>query len=310
MARFDTFLRLVVDQGASDLHFHAGNVPIIRHHNDLVELPFRKLTEAETRRFLIEIMTKEQKEELDADQNVDFIYVMEGVARFRANIFMQRHGLGAVFRVIPEKLPSLEELMMPPSIRKLTKTANGIVLVTGPTGSGKTTTLAAMIRDINETSRRHIITVEDPIEFIHTPVKSVITQRQVGAHTESFAAALRSALREAPDVLVVGELRDLETMNLALSAAESHYRCFARRSEGSDARRFVGIAKRSYRTAPLQTRQRGRTRCHAGDIASELGNFKHDQRKQDLSNRGLFAIDQYSDNGNAIYGDECSPSRS
>ena len=221
MARIDSFLRLVLDQQASDLHFHSGNVPIIRHDGDLVPLPFRTLSEEETRRFVAEIMTTEQREHFDRDREVDFAYVLEGGARFRVNVFTQSRGLGAVFRIIPARLPTIDELKLPDALKKLAQQANGLVLVTGPTGSGKTTTLAAIVNEINRTSRRHVITIEDPIEFVHQPVQSVITQRQIGKHTESFAGALRSALREAPDVIVVGEMRDYETVQLGLSAAET-----------------------------------------------------------------------------------------
>ncbi|MCP4603222.1 MAG: PilT/PilU family type 4a pilus ATPase [Proteobacteria bacterium] len=221
MARLDSFLRLVVDQKASDLHFHSGNPPIIRHHNDMVPLPFRVLSEAEARRFILETMTSEQRARFENDQEIDYIYVLDGVGRFRANAFIQRNGMSIVFRVIPSRPPTIDDLGLPGSIRKLIKLSNGLVLITGPTGSGKTTTLAAMVHEINKNENRHIITVEDPIEFIHEPLESVITQRQIGKHTATFSEALRSALREAPDVLVVGELRDVETISLALSAAET-----------------------------------------------------------------------------------------
>lgn len=221
MARLDSFLRLVVEQQASDLHFHAGNVPIIRHDGDLVPLPFRSLSDLECRRFLLEIMSPAQRTAFDRDQEIDFVYSMPEVGRFRTNVFVQARGAGAVFRVIPPSIPSFEELNLPAAVARLAESANGLVLVTGPTGSGKTTTLAAVVDYINRNSRRHIITVEDPIEFIHEPSQCVITQRQVGEHAESFAGALRSALRESPDVVVVGEMRDLETITLALSAAET-----------------------------------------------------------------------------------------
>jgi twitching motility protein PilT len=221
MARLDSFLRLVTEQGASDLHFHAGNVPIIRHEGELLPLPFRVLSEHETSRFLLEIMTEEQRAEFESTRDIDFVYELPGVARYRANVFNQSHGLGAVFRVIRNVVPSLEELNIPPAVRRLTQLSNGLVLVSGPTGSGKSTTLAAMVDEINKTTQKHVISIEDPIEYLHTPIKSVITQRQVGKHAESFASALRSALRESPDVLVVGEMRDLETIGLAISAAET-----------------------------------------------------------------------------------------
>jgi twitching motility protein PilT len=221
MPRMDSFLRLVAQQGASDLHFHAGNVPIIRHEGELMPLPFRQLSDVETSRFLLEMMTPEQRAQFEENKEADFIYAIEGLARFRANVFVQSQGLGAVFRVIPNQLPTMEDLRLPPAVKKLTQLNNGLVLVTGPTGSGKTTTLSAMVDEINKTSERHVISIEDPIEFLHQPIKGVITQRQVGKHAESFAGALRSALRESPDVLVVGEMRDLETIGLAISAAET-----------------------------------------------------------------------------------------
>ena len=221
MARLDSFLRLVVEQQASDLHFSAGTVPTIRHDGDLVALPFRELSETETRRFLLETLTPQQRQEFTRTNDLDFVYEISGIGRFRANYYRQVRGLGAVFRVISPKIPLLESLELPDSVRRLTHLPSGLVLVTGPTGSGKTTTLAAMVNEINRTSHRHIITIEDPVEFIHTSNKSVITQRQVGVHVNSFSTALRSALREAPDVIVVGEMRDAETMSLALSAAET-----------------------------------------------------------------------------------------
>lgn len=221
MARLDSFLRMVVDQKASDLHFHAGTAPIIRHDGDLVTLPFRALSEEETARFLMEIMTPEQRAVFEKQKQIDFAYVLPGCARFRANIFMQSRGIGSVFRVVPDVMPTLEQLRVPPVIRRLAKLPNGLVLVTGATGSGKSTTLAAMVNEINRTMKKHIITLEDPIEFVHPPHQSIVTQRQVGTHIDTFAAALRSALRESPDVVVVGEMRDFETVSLAVSAAET-----------------------------------------------------------------------------------------
>lgn len=221
MARLDSFLRLVAEQQASDLHFHAGNPPLIRHDGELEPLPFRVLSETEARRFLFEILTPDQRKTFEETNELDTIYVIDGVARFRTNMFVENHGVGAVFRIIPNRLPTVDELNLPRAMVKLTELQNGLVLVCGPTGSGKTTTLAALLHRINERSQRHVITIEDPIEFVHKSMQSAITQRQVGEHVESFAAALRSALREAPDVLVVGEMRDPETISLALSATET-----------------------------------------------------------------------------------------
>jgi twitching motility protein PilT len=206
MARLDSFLRLVVEQRASDLHFTAGSAPIIRLDGELIPLPFRRLSDLEARRFIFEILTPDQRQALETEKDLDFIYELEGMARFRGNAFVQSRGIAAVFRVIPLRIPTMAELGMPPVVKRLTELSNGLVLVTGPTGSGKTTTLAALVHEINTHSRRHIITIEDPIEFVHA---------------ETFTGALRSALRESPDVIVVGELRDLETVSLALSAAET-----------------------------------------------------------------------------------------
>jgi twitching motility protein PilT len=233
MARLDSFLRLVAEQHASDLHFHAGNPPIIRHDGLLLPLPFRTLTDSETRRFLTEIMTPDQRTTFDRDGELDFAYALEGVARFRVNVFVQSQGVGSVFRIIPARTPTIDDLGLPNVLRKIAAWQNGLVMVTGATGSGKTSTLAAIIGEINATSHRHIITIEDPIEYIHSPIQCAITQRQVGLHTESFHAALRSALREAPDVLVIGEMRDLETISLALHAAETGVLVFGTLHTGS-----------------------------------------------------------------------------
>ncbi len=221
MPRIDSFLRLVVDQNASDLHLRAGHVPVVRHCGELHRLAFRELSQEEAFRLLDEIITPEQKAALSQAQEIDFAYELGDLARFRAHAFAHASGIGAVFRVIPTKIPTLDELGLPRAIRNLARETKGLVLVTGPTGSGKSTTMAALVREMNETSSRHIITLEDPIEFLHENIQSFVTQRQIGLHAQSFAAAMRSALREAPDVLVVGEMRDLETIGLALSAAET-----------------------------------------------------------------------------------------
>lgn len=233
MARLDSFLRLVADQQASDLHFHAGNPPIIRHDGALLPLPFRSLTDEEARRFLVEIMTPEQRATFERAGDLDFAYELPGVARFRANVFLQSGGVGAVFRIIPARIPTIDELGLPNVLRRIASWQNGLVAVTGATGSGKTSTLAAIIHEVNTTSQRHIITIEDPIEYVHEPRRCAITQRQVGLHTDSFASALRSALRESPDVLVIGEMRDLETVQLALHAAETGVLVFGTLHTGS-----------------------------------------------------------------------------
>ena len=221
MARLDSFLRLVVAQSASDLHIHTGAVPFVRHHGQLIPLQFRKISENEGRRFIGEVLSPHQRQALEEKRELDFIYEISGLARFRANAFYHNDGLGAVFRVIPARPQTFEELCLPATLKELVVATHGLVIVTGPTGAGKSTTVASMVHEINRTSRRHIITVEDPIEFIHEPLEGVVTQRAVGKHTESFADALRAAQREAPDVVLVGEIRDHETVSLALSAAES-----------------------------------------------------------------------------------------
>jgi twitching motility protein PilT len=227
MARIDSFLRLVVEQGASDLHLGAGAPPTVRLNGELVPLPFRALSDLEARRLILEILSAGQRETVETEKDLDLVYDVEGKGRFRGNVFFHKQGIGSVFRVIPRRIPTLEDLSLPPAVRNLTRLANGLVLVTGPTGSGKTTTLAAIIHEINRTYQRHIITIEDPIEFIHEPLRSLVTHREVGSHADTFSGALRAALREAPDVVVVGELRDEESVALALSAAETGVLVFA-----------------------------------------------------------------------------------
>jgi twitching motility protein PilT len=221
MAKIDTFLQMVAKQNASDLHFVSGSPPILRLHGSMEKIKFRIMAHEEVKSFLFEIMNDAQREQFDKTHDVDFAYQIENVARFRVNIFMQRYGIGSVFRLIPTKIKSLEELAMPTAIKQFINLKKGLVLVTGPTGSGKSTTLAAIIDMINRSRETHIITIEDPIEFIHQNQKSIITQREVGQHAGSFARALRAALREDPDVILVGEMRDLETISLAITCAET-----------------------------------------------------------------------------------------
>jgi twitching motility protein PilT len=193
----------------------------------MVPMNFKNLSNQDVQGLIFEILSEKQKKVFVEKWELDFAYsAPEGMGRFRCNVFMQRKGLGAVFRTIPEKIKTPEELNLPAAIVEMTDIDKGLILVTGPTGSGKSTTLAAMIHHINMTKEAHIITVEDPIEFVHQNIKSLINQREVGAHTKSFANALRSALREDPDILLVGELRDLETIALALTAAETGHLVF------------------------------------------------------------------------------------
>jgi len=221
MARLHSFLELVVEQHASDLHFHAGKQPVLRRHGELLRIPFRELTGAESRRFVNEILSPEQRRRLEDQKELDLVYDVPDLGRFRVNVCHQHHGISAVFRIIRRDIPTLEELLLPGSLRRISGLTSGLVLVTGPTGSGKSTTLAALVHEVNRSRRRHILTIEDPIEFVHTPVRSVITQREIGTHVRSFGDALKSALREAPDIIVLGEMRDAETIELALQAAET-----------------------------------------------------------------------------------------
>lgn len=226
MATIDDLFRLMVEQKASDLHVTSGAPPFLRVHGIMTPLNYRQLTSQDVQGLIFEILNEKQKKAFIEKWELDFAYVLEGTGRFRCNVFMQRKGLGAVFRTIPEKIKTAQELNLPQSIIDLVENDRGLVLVTGPTGSGKSTTLASMIQHINATRECHIITVEDPIEFVHPNLKSLVNQREVGAHTKSFANALKATLREDPDIILVGEMRDLETISLALTAAETGHLVF------------------------------------------------------------------------------------
>lgn len=226
MAAIDQLFQIMVEQGASDLHLTSGAPPYLRLHGGMVPMNYRELASQDVQSLVFEILTEKQKKSFIEKWELDIAYMVPGIGRFRCNVFMQRKGLGAVFRVIPEKIKSPQDLNLPPALLELIDCDKGLVLVTGPTGSGKSTTLAALIHHINMTKDCHILTVEDPIEFVHPNIKSVINQREVGTHTKSFANALKAALREDPDILLVGELRDLETISLALTAAETGHLVF------------------------------------------------------------------------------------
>jgi twitching motility protein PilT len=226
MAAIDELFKIMVDQGASDLHLTAGAPPYLRLHGDMVPMNYRDLTSQDVQSLVFEIINEKQKKSFVEKWELDVAYQVPGIGRFRCNVFMQRKGLGAVFRIIPEKIKTPQELNLPTNILDLIDCDKGLILVTGPTGSGKSTTLASLIHHINTTKDAHIITVEDPIEFVHQNVKSLVNQREVGTHTKSFANALKSALREDPDIMLVGELRDLETISLALTAAETGHLVF------------------------------------------------------------------------------------
>jgi twitching motility protein PilT len=218
--RIDEYLREVLMKNGSDLHFVAGDPPRIRLYGELQTLREERLGQDQARDMLTEIMTKPALARLEAKDGADFAYTIPGVSRFRVNVFRHIGGLGGVFRAIPSKALTLDQLNMPESVRSLCRTNNGLILVTGKTGSGKSTTLAAMIDDINTRVKGHILTIEDPIEFVHPRKNCLVSQREVGVHSPGFAEALHSALREDPDVVLVGELRDLETMSIAVTAAE------------------------------------------------------------------------------------------
>ena len=221
MPKLDAYLTRMKQMGASDLHLMAGAPPKIRLHGELEILPGEAaLTQSVLEQLLLEIITPAQKQYFFATHDLDFSYGLEGVARFRCNYCFQKSGVGAVFRIIPEKVKTITELSLPPSIEKLAHLHSGLVLITGPTGSGKSTTLAAIIDMINSSFEKHILTIEDPIEFVHAGKRCLVTQREIGHDAENFGSALRAACREDADVVLVGEMRDLETISLALSIAE------------------------------------------------------------------------------------------
>ena len=220
VAEIDAFLTEVLERKGSDLHFIAGDPPRIRQYGDLLPLRPDKLAAEFVKSALYEIMPKAALDRFEAKDGADFAYTFADRGRFRVNVMRQLNGMGAVFRVIPSKAYSLDELKTPEAVRQMCRANNGLILVTGKTGSGKSTTLAAMIDDINTRDKGHILTIEDPIEFVHQRKGCLISQREIGVHSPSFAAALHSALREDPDVILVGELRDLETMSIAVTAAE------------------------------------------------------------------------------------------
>ncbi len=226
MAQIDQFLKVLVEQQGSDLHLTVGAPPIMRVHGHLQRLKFRELTNKDLEALVYEIMEEEWRIKFVDRLDYDFAYEIEGLARFRVNVFWQRKGLGAVLRTIPSRIMTASELGLPDVVRKLCMLTKGLVLVTGPTGSGKSTTLAAMVDLINDTRADHILTIEDPIEFVHPNKKSLVNQREVSTNTKSFTNALRAALREDPDVILVGEMRDQETIELGITAAETGHLVF------------------------------------------------------------------------------------
>jgi len=226
MAQIDSFFKFMKEQGASDLHLSTGNPPMLRIHGELVRIDMPALENDHLKSLVYEIAPESKIKQYEETGDVDFGYEFPGFARYRANFFNQKAGIAAVFRLIPSKVLTFEDLNLPPVLKRFTQLKKGIVLVTGPTGSGKSTTLAAMMDYANLHRKDHIITIEDPIEFVHRSQQSLVNHREVGLHTKSFAAALRGALREDPDIILVGEMRDLETIDLALTAAATGHLVF------------------------------------------------------------------------------------
>jgi len=221
MARIDAFLKLGLAQGCSDIHLAVGIPPMLRLHGDLMPIKFRDLGGSELEEYVYEILTEAQRERFEGGSDLDFSYVSGDNGRFRVNVYRKETGIGATFRNIPTEIPSMERLGLPDVIQRFCDLHQGMVLVTGSTGTGKSTTLASMIDHLNSTRSLNIISLEDPIEFVHTSKKSQVVQRELGTHLPSFAEGVRAALREDPDVILVGELRDAETITMAMTAAET-----------------------------------------------------------------------------------------
>jgi len=226
MAKLDDYFRAMRERGASDIHLVAGNPLTMRVNGDLEKTEGASLTDEGLQSLLRELVNEETWNDFMETGDLDFAYELEGVARFRGNYFRQKHGVAAVFRLIPSEILTCDQLGLPKSVRKLAKLQKGLVLVTGPTGSGKSTTLAAIMDEANKTRSDNIITIEDPIEFVHKSRSCLISHREVHLHTQSFATALRAALREDPDIILVGEMRDKETISLAIEAAATGHLVF------------------------------------------------------------------------------------
>jgi twitching motility protein PilT len=227
MAKIDAFFKLMNEQGASDLHLIAGQPPALRIRGDIERIKYKVLDNDDLRGMLYEITPEHKIKVFEESGDVDFAYEVPGLARYRANFFMQRRGVGAVFREIPSTIMTTDQLGLPPVVPKLATLPRGLVLVTGPTGSGKSTTLAAIVDVANRNRKDHIITIEDPIEFVHQSHGCIVNHREIGLHTNSFSSALRGALREDPDIILVGEMRDLETISLAVEAASTGHLVFS-----------------------------------------------------------------------------------
>ncbi len=226
MAQIDAFFKLMNEQGASDLHMISGQQPLLRVRGDIERVKYNVMTNDLLKSMLYEIISEDKIKVFEETGDIDFGYEIPGLARYRGNLFQQKYGIGSVFREIPSKIMTCQDLNLPKVISKLSTLPKGLVLVTGPTGSGKSTTLAAIIDEANKLRKDHILTVEDPIEFVHESQNCIVNHREVGTHTKSFSAALRGALREDPDIILVGEMRDLETISLAMEAAMTGHLVF------------------------------------------------------------------------------------
>jgi len=227
MAQIDAFFKLMNDEGASDLHMVSGQQPVLRIRGDMERVKFKKMENDELKAMLYEICPEDRIKRFEENGDIDFGYEIPGLARYRCNFFQQKYGVGAVFREIPSEVMTCEQLGLPKVIARLAHLPKGLVLVTGPTGSGKSTTLAAIVDEANKHRKDHILTIEDPLEFVHKSQKCVINHREVGTHTKGFSEALRGALREDPDIIMVGEMRDLETISLAMEASMTGHLVFA-----------------------------------------------------------------------------------
>ena len=226
MAQIDAFFKLMSEQGASDVHLTSGSQPILRIRGELERVKYKTLESEDLKKMLYEITPEEKIKVFEETGDVDFAYEIPGLARYRANFFNQKWGVGAVFREIPSEILTADQLGLPPVTKKLALLPKGLVLVTGPTGSGKSTTLAAIVDEANKVRKDHILTIEDPLEFVHKSQGCLVNHREVGTHTMSFTAALRGALREDPDIILVGEMRDLETISLAIEASNTGHLVF------------------------------------------------------------------------------------
>jgi twitching motility protein PilT len=253
MANLDVLFKHLKESGGSDLHLVVGEYPKMRIHGSIHDIEgHERFTPESLHSWLTEILRPDQLDAYTKDRDLDFAYALEGVARYRCNYFHQNGGPAAVFRIIPERIKPLSELNLPPVLGTLAEIERGLVLVTGPTGSGKSTTLAAIINEINDRHAKHIVTIEDPVEFVHVPRQAVITHREVGQHCTSFDTGLRAAVREDPDVILVGEMRDLETIRLALTAAEMGFLVLGTLHTNSAAKtidRIVDVFPASQQTA-------------------------------------------------------------